>query len=109
MTLVMKRLPKSPTSEAKGSSPCLRVSVVKIGFRESSSLHRNKEDADMSKHTKVEKEIGTRCRENSLMRHGRTKDRRGPSSPARSPGSFAVGQDDSMSRNMSRYPMVLKD
>ena len=24
-------------------------------------------------------------------------------------GSFAVGQDDNMSRNMSRYPIVLKD
>ena len=39
----------------------------------------------------------------------RTKDRRGPSTPARSASSFAVGQDDNMSRNMSRYPIVLKD
>src|SRR3954452_20983034 len=49
-------------------SPCLRVSVVKIGFHESSSLHRNKEEAGMRKTD------------------------RGPKS-----------------RNMSRYPIVLKD
>src|SRR3954447_9978931 len=55
------------------------------------------------------KEIVTSCRENSLRRHGQTKDCRAPSTPARSAGSFAVGQDDSMSRNMSRYPIVLKD
>jgi hypothetical protein len=67
-------------------------------------------------------------RENSLMRHGQMNYSRGPSTPARSPGSFAVGQDDkgfmmsnlrqrtalsalekNMSRNMARYPMVLKD
>ena len=28
---------------------------------------------------------------------------------SRSPSSFAVSQDDNMSRNMSRYPIVLKD
>src|SRR6478736_945983 len=79
----------------------------------------------------VGKEIETRCRENSLRRHGgrkiaevlrwlprlrsgfRLRAQRpqdgSTSTPARSPGSFAVGQDDNMSRNMARYPIVLKD
>jgi hypothetical protein len=48
-------------------------------------------------------------RENSLMLHGHSKQFRDPSTPARSPSSFAVGQDDRASRNMSRYPIVLKD
>jgi hypothetical protein len=42
------------------------------------------------------------------MGHGQTNYSRGPSTPARAPSWFAVGQDD-MSRNMARYPMVLKD
>ena len=41
-------------------------------------------------------------RENSLLRHGQTKDSRDPSTPARSPGSFAVGQDDRVRTPRSR-------
>jgi hypothetical protein len=62
----------------------------------------------MGNHTEAE-EMGTNCRENALLRHGQTKDCRGPSTPAHSASSFAVGQDDNMSRNMARYPIVLKD
>ena len=42
------------------------------------------------------------------MRHGQTNYSGGPSTPARAPSWFAARQDD-MSRNMARYPMVLKD
>ena len=55
-------------NKTAGCSPCLRVSVVKIGCHRSSSLHRNKEEAGMR-----ETDGGPK------------------------------------SRNMSRYPMVLKD
>ena len=57
----------------------------------------------------MEKKSGTNYRENSLMQHGQGNHPRDPSTPARSPSSFAVGQDDNISRNMSRYPIVLKD
>ncbi len=48
----------------------------------------------MGNQAEAGKSSGYVCRENSLMRHGQRKDCRDPSTPARSQGSFAVGQDD---------------